>query len=117
MVNRHGQELEQPKEFLERLLAMKIAKLQQTIDSLHALSSSYDKGTALLSELQTTTPPRPHGPMSTLMSSGVDGRLRFVTTSSPILQFANRPDIQAIGSSGKPLRVPMTGDEDDDDDE
>lgn len=61
-LNRHGQELEQPKEFLERLLAMKvlhlslhlfapspvtnslqIAKLQQTIDSLHALSSSYDK--------------------------------------------------------------------------
>ena len=58
----------------------------------------YIQGAALLSELQPITPSKytHSAPWSTLKKSGNDGRITVVTTSSPILQFASRPDLKVL---------------------
>ena len=43
-VERHGQTLQEPLDFLERLRALKSAKLQETQQSLFELANSYDRG-------------------------------------------------------------------------
>mmetsp|Transcript_48088 Transcript_48088/g.70480 ORF Transcript_48088/g.70480 Transcript_48088/m.70480 type:complete len:136 (+) Transcript_48088:37-444(+) len=98
MLMRNGKPLEEPLAFLQRLRASKAAKLHETEQSLFALASTYDKGAALLSELQPITPSKytHSAPWSTLKKSGNDGRITVVTTSSPILQFASRPDLKVL---------------------
>jgi hypothetical protein len=81
---------------LQRLRASKAAKLHETEQSLFALASTYDKGAALLSELQPIAPTKQSAPWSTLKKPGQDGRITVVTTSSPILQFASRPDLRVL---------------------
>jgi hypothetical protein len=95
-VVRNGKPLEEPLAFLQRLRAAKAAKLHETEQSLFALASTYDKGAALLSELQPMTPSKQAAPWSTLKKSASDGRVTVVTTSSPILQFASRPDLKVL---------------------
>uniref|UniRef100_A0A7S1DFM4 Uncharacterized protein n=1 Tax=Hemiselmis andersenii TaxID=464988 RepID=A0A7S1DFM4_HEMAN len=91
MVMRHGQDLEEPLLFLQRLRATKAAKLHETEQSLFHLASSYDKGAALLNEMQPAGPKRHVAPWSTLKTSTPEGKVTCVTTTSPILQYVNRP--------------------------
>jgi len=95
-VVRNGKPPEEPLAFLQRLRAAKAAKLHETEQSLVALASSYDKGASLLSELQHIVPSKQAAPWSTLKKSASDGRVTIVTTSSPILQFASRPDLRVL---------------------
>jgi len=95
-VVRNGKPLEEPLAFLQRLRAAKAAKLHETEQSLFALASTYDKGASLLAELQPITPSKQAAPWSTLKKSASDGRVTVVTTSSPILQFASRPDLRVL---------------------
>jgi hypothetical protein len=91
MVVRHGEPLNEPRMYLERMRAAKAAKLHETEQSLFALASSYDRGAALLTEMHPAMEKRNTGPWSTLKAAGPGDRVAVVTTSSPILQFARTP--------------------------
>lgn len=95
-VVRNGKPLEEPLAYLQRLRAAKAQKLHETEQSLFALANSYDKGAALLSEMQPISPAKQTAPWSTLKKAAHDGRVTVVTTSSPILQFASRADLRVL---------------------
>jgi hypothetical protein len=56
MVQRHGEDMRESLQFLERLRATKAAKLHEAEQSLFHLASSYDKGM----DEQPTITPLPH---------------------------------------------------------
>mmetsp|Transcript_14545 Transcript_14545/g.29080 ORF Transcript_14545/g.29080 Transcript_14545/m.29080 type:complete len:133 (-) Transcript_14545:133-531(-) len=94
MVTRNGPILDEPRKFLQRLRAAKAVKLHETEQSLLSLASSYDKGASLLAEFHSATPSRASGPWSTIKANSPEGKVRVVTTTSPILQFSQRKDIR-----------------------
>ena len=109
MVQRHGEDMRESLQFLERLRATKAAKLHEAEQSLFHLASSYDKGM----DEQPTSTPLPHFnqcPLSSVLQLCVcvcvvcvcqtaNKKSADVKKNSTIIAATHPPNTLAIGQS------------------